>query len=393
MAASRSYPAALAGPLALLLAGSGLSGCMAAIPLAAGAAMATRERPVEAPNPSNAGDVGEALLAQSAAQAETLAQAKAAKAGDARQQALPGTTTEQEPNRIPGQKSLSAEAIATLMGQKNLRPNTASDGELQPSTDSEAGSENQAIPAAQGDADNTALFAIKRDRAIPEGRPLADRPLDALAEKQTSNQLAANNPAKALPAKDTPEAEPLAVFRQYVAQQLRLSPTAKKRQSALLQNPGQLLPKRKSCSIRPAAVLIDLDPQRLPLDPSQASSLVAHEGLGPILTTIRDTGTQIFWISDNNAVAAPAIRRLLQGSGLDSDGDDAILLMRRPEDRKQTRREQLGKTHCLIAIAGDSRGDFDELFLYLKDPASAGPLERLIGNGWFLIPQPLLEER
>ncbi len=66
-------------------------------------------------------------------------------------------------------------------------------------------------------------------------------------------------------------------------------------------------------------------------------------------------------------------------------------MMRRKDDRKQTRRKELGETHCVIAIAGDMRGDFDELFLFLKDPASAAPLERLIGAGWFLIPLPLQE--
>ena len=44
---------------------------------------------------------------------------------------------------------------------------------------------------------------------------------------------------------------------------------------------------------------------------------------------------------------------------------------------------------CVVALAGDERADFDELFQYLKNPAAAAPLEALIGKGWFLIPQPL----
>ena len=56
-------------------------------------------------------------------------------------------------------------------------------------------------------------------------------------------------------------------------------------------------------------------------------------------------------------------------------------------------REQLAQLSCLIAIAGDTRSDFDELYDYLLDPNDAAPLEPIIGEGWFLIPTPLLSER
>ncbi len=65
--------------------------------------------------------------------------------------------------------------------------------------------------------------------------------------------------------------------------------------------------------------------------------------------------------------------------------------MRYPGDRKQTRRDDLAKVSCVIAIAGDSRSDFNELFEYLVNPEAALALELLIGQGWFLIPPALTQ--
>ena len=83
------------------------------------------------------------------------------------------------------------------------------------------------------------------------------------------------------------------------------------------------------------------------------------------------------------------MRRALRASGLDPAGRDELVLMRYPEERKQTRREDFAKQYCLVAIAGDDRADFDELFEYLKNPTAAGPLDALFGKGWFVIPRPL----
>ena len=79
----------------------------------------------------------------------------------------------------------------------------------------------------------------------------------------------------------------------------------------------------------------------------------------------------------------------LLSSGLDPTGRDPILLTLGDGDRKQTLREQAAQTACLIAIAGDERRDFDELFGYLRDPAMATHFDSLLGAGWFLVPNPL----
>ena len=98
---------------------------------------------------------------------------------------------------------------------------------------------------------------------------------------------------------------------------------------------------------------------------------------------------EIFWISSLPAVQAGAVRRALGTSGLDPDGKDNLLLMRNADDRKQERRRELAGTHCIVAIAGDTRADFDELYAYLKDRDAAQPLEELVGAGWFLTPLPI----
>ena len=65
-----------------------------------------------------------------------------------------------------------------------------------------------------------------------------------------------------------------------------------------------------------------------------------------------------------------------------------MLLIRNDEDRKQTLRQEANLDVCVIAIAGDRRGDFDELFDYLRNPASALGFEGMIGTGWFITPVP-----
>ena len=119
----------------------------------------------------------------------------------------------------------------------------------------------------------------------------------------------------------------------------------------------------------------------------------AAPGLSSALAQMRASGVKIAWISGNSQSQVRAIREALNRSGLDLENSDELLLMRYPEDRKQTRREDLAASSCLIAIAGDRRTDFDELFEYLLNPEAAATLDPLIENGWFLIPQPLITER
>jgi hypothetical protein len=154
--------------------------------------------------------------------------------------------------------------------------------------------------------------------------------------------------------------------------------------SAMLADRLALSALRKPCTQSEKAIVIDLDPGEGLFDPlavTMPSPLEINS-----LANMRKAGIRIVWISNNRAPTEDAIRAALGKAGLDPAGKDTLLLLRKPDDRKQTLREALSENTCLIAIAGDRRGDFDELFDFLKDPDSARDLDMMIGNGWFLLP-------
>lgn len=164
-------------------------------------------------------------------------------------------------------------------------------------------------------------------------------------------------------------------------------PTGETRHSALLADPSALDGKTSVCPLGPAAVIIDLDPKGATFAPLEATS--AAPGLAAALARLRSDGIRIGWASSASADHADAIRQALAKSGLDPKGLDQLLLIRHPGERKQTRRQDFAKLNCVIAIAGNERPDFDELYTYIKDPSAALALEKLFAKRWFLIPQPL----
>ncbi|WP_435418892.1 hypothetical protein WAB17_04880 [Parerythrobacter aurantius] len=155
------------------------------------------------------------------------------------------------------------------------------------------------------------------------------------------------------------------------------------RPSALLAAPGSLVPRTAPCRFAASAVLIDLDPQQGDFDPALP---VSRPGLADALARLRSAGVDIVWSTALTADRAGDVRRWLRENGLDPAGGDRLLLMRYAEDRKQTRRAEASGEHCLVAMLGDERADFDELFDYLRNPDAALPLDALLGRGWFLAP-------
>jgi hypothetical protein len=156
-------------------------------------------------------------------------------------------------------------------------------------------------------------------------------------------------------------------------------------QSALLApNPSLDEPTRRECPAKFPAVVIDLDdgvapfaPEGLPLAPPAVAQGLAR---------LRQTGLVVLWISQLPASRAAEVAAALRNSGLDPQGQDQLLLIRSAEDRKQLLRENANDDVCVVAIAGDRRGDFDELFDYLRNPGSAVGLYPMMGSGWFLVP-------
>jgi len=155
----------------------------------------------------------------------------------------------------------------------------------------------------------------------------------------------------------------------------------------LLLDPPSLDPELQTCGNLPPAVLIDLDPANglLPLVSSNRTS----PELAGYLADLRQRGITIYWISGHAPNAAGRIRERLTQSGLDPDGIDPLIVTRFAGESKQERRYALGESNCLLAILGDHRGDFDELYDFVLDPIMAGPLEEHVGDGWFIAPPPL----
>ncbi len=92
----------------------------------------------------------------------------------------------------------------------------------------------------------------------------------------------------------------------------------------------------------------------------------------------------MIWFTRLGAGFADATRTALAAAGLDPEGRDELVLLSTLDERKQTRRDEVAKRVCPIALVGDERADFDELYLYLKQPDAAVALDAMIGRGWFL---------
>lgn len=174
----------------------------------------------------------------------------------------------------------------------------------------------------------------------------------------------------------------------FVTYALRRAADKQQSESALL-GPSALTtlqPRRLACPQKPPAVVVDLDVDASPFTPGNTG--LPSPGLAEGLAKLREAGIVVLWVSQVNANQVRKVADALQLSGLDPTGRDPLLLVRNAEDRKQTLRQEANLDVCVIAIAGDRRADFDELFEYLRDPATAVGLEGLLGSGWFLAPTP-----
>ena len=171
-------------------------------------------------------------------------------------------------------------------------------------------------------------------------------------------------------------------FARHALDRAEASPANAATRSALLASPGALETDRAACRERPAMVLIDLDPGRDAFDPLAASQ--ADPALVEALATLRDRDVMIAWQTRLGENFADVVRSALARTGLDPTGEDRLEVLGSLDERKQTRRDALAKTHCIVAILGDERADFDELYLYLKDRDAVVPPDAIIGNGWFL---------
>lgn len=167
--------------------------------------------------------------------------------------------------------------------------------------------------------------------------------------------------------------------------QARRSPKdTKNAESALLKQPPSLeMPVRLKCAAPVAAVVIDLDDGPRTFAPETLAAAPAEVGAG--LAGLREAGVVVLWISRLPAGRAAAVAQALRSAGFDPQGADQLLLLRNAGDRKQLLRQDASKDVCIVAVAGDDRGDFDELFDYLRNPGGAVGLYPMMGHGWFLV--------
>ncbi len=145
-------------------------------------------------------------------------------------------------------------------------------------------------------------------------------------------------------------------------------------------------PRRPQCGGLAPAVVIDLDPA---LDAFNPGAATAQPGLGDALAALRAAGITVMWSSALPVELAEKVHAALARTGLDPSRTDRLLLLKGAGDRKQARRLGAARNWCVIAMAGDRRGDFDEVFDYLRDPDTRIPADALFGAGWFLAPPPI----
>lgn len=188
---------------------------------------------------------------------------------------------------------------------------------------------------------------------------------------------------------DLAGSSPWQPFLDYALAQGAALAEARQPESALLVPDGLFaMPHRRPCGTRFPAVVIDLDRANTAFAPDAGAQ--PPPGLAAGLARLREGGIVVLWLSRLPAGRVGEMAGALRASGLDPAGKDQFLLIRGNEDRKQVLREQANADVCIVAIAGDQRSDFDELYTYLRDPDGAAGLEEMIGNGWFLVPPPLL---
>ncbi|WOE76028.1 hypothetical protein [Alterisphingorhabdus coralli] len=149
-------------------------------------------------------------------------------------------------------------------------------------------------------------------------------------------------------------------------------------------------PQSVDCEDNPSAVVIDIDSgSPKPNAGGVMATLDNTAILAEQLDALRAAEITIIWLSGRDASDAEAMQSELRGHGLlPSGAGDYLSLNRGPDDRKQIRRWETAGLFCILAVAGDSRGDFDELYDYLLKPEYAFTLERKFGAGWFTLPPP-----
>jgi hypothetical protein len=218
--------------------------------------------------------------------------------------------------------------------------------------------------------------------------PKATRKSSTLAHTKAAPEAAATPAATASPATLPAASNSPPAWQRFFAFALAsegASGNVASGQSVLLTDDPPLdMPSLRTCPKPVPAVVIDLDAGMSTFDPRRLGH--APAGVPEGLEKLREAGIVILWISQLPAARAADVAQALRAADLDPIGADQLLLIRNAKDRKELLRDDANDDVCIVAIAGDRRADFDELFDYLRHPAEAAPLDAMLGKGWFLVP-------
>ncbi|WP_338242423.1 hypothetical protein [Aurantiacibacter hainanensis] len=308
------------------------------------------------------------------------------------------------------QGCIAAAALPIVAGGGALVRNSVSDDAR---SDGQVDIRNAAAPVARPTPAPTPTPALAAaEPPVPAAAPSAPEPAAAEPEQappaaiedpaQPAEELATSQPLTEPPASANPAADRLA--GRSAAQAALNMPAGEgygalhgyamrtlgeglPMTSAMLADPTSLQPVRRDCAGNSPTVVIDLDPEDglVPI----AGPLAMNTELSRVLADLRMRDVSIAWMTDRGPVDARAVRDRLVAAGLDPEGSDSLYVERYPGETKQARRTALSETQCVIAVAGDTRSDFDDLYNYIIDQNDARPLEILLGNGWFLIDNPV----
>jgi hypothetical protein len=159
------------------------------------------------------------------------------------------------------------------------------------------------------------------------------------------------------------------------------------RSAVLVDQVSLLTPKTLSCDGKPMLAVIDVDVA--PGTPAEMD-VERQSGFAEILDSMRESEIRIAWLADaDEAQLKPILDLLREGETPAMRDADLMLFGQTGGYRKQERRWQLARDHCVVAIAGDRKADFDELYEYLRDQNYAIRLEAFMGRGWFELPHPV----
>lgn len=159
------------------------------------------------------------------------------------------------------------------------------------------------------------------------------------------------------------------------------------RGAVLVESVSLSTPQTVDCGNKPMAAIIDLD-----VAPGTPAEMVVQRqnGFPALLETMRESDIRLIWLAETDeSQLQPVLDLLREGNDPVIRDADLMLLGLPPKMRKQERRWQLARDYCVVAVAGDRRGDFDELYDYLRDQAYAIRLELFMGKGWFELPHPV----